>query len=132
MDENGDKYFLEGYDPTYQARFQETGYIDFDATAASYSAKGQEMIYDTMEVAKAGNFWLPPSLVFTADEQAALTTYMTDWYGVKDQYWQKFLLGDLDIDDDATWQKFKDDMAAYGEAEILAIYDAALVRYNAG
>ena len=132
VDNNGNKYFLEGYDSTYQARFQETGYIDFSASVAAYTEKCKEMIYDTMEVAKEGDFWNAPSLVFTADEQATLTTYMTDWYGVKDQYWQKFLLGDLDIDDDAAWQKFKDDMAAYGEAEILAIYDAAQARYDAG
>ena len=132
VDENGNKYFLEGYDATYMARYQESGYIDALASMASYTPKTIEMFLDTMKEAKEGDFWAAPKLVFTADEQSTLTTYKTDWVGVKDQYWQKFLLGDLDIDDDATWQKFKDDMAAYNETEILAIFDAAQARYDAG
>ena len=131
VDENGDKYFLEGYDSTFNARYQESGYIDFAATISAASDKQKEMYYDTMAAAQEGDFWGAPSLVFTADEQTTLTTYKTDWQTVKDTYWQKFLLGDLDVNDDATWQKFKDDMAAYNEAEIIAIYDAAQARYDA-
>ena len=41
-------------------------------------------------------------------------------------------MGELDIDDNATWQKFKDDMAALHEAEIIAAYDSAYARHLTG
>ena len=132
VDENGKKYFLEGYDTTYQARYQEAAYIDFAASVAQYTDKCQEMMMDTIQSVKEGNNWAAPSLVFTADEQAVLGTYMVDWYTTRDAYWQKFLLGTLDIDSDADWQEFKDMEAGYGEAEILAIYNAAQARYDEG
>jgi len=132
VDENGDKYFLEGYDSTFNARYQESGYIDMKATAATYSKKCQEMIFDTMAAAAEGDFWAAPTLVFTADEQNVLTTYQVEWQTVKDGYYQKYLLGELDIDDDATWAKLKTDMAAFGEADIIAAYDAAYARYLEG
>ena len=132
VDENGDKYFLEGYDSTFNARYQESGYIDMKATAATYSKKCQEMIFDTMAAAAEGDFWAAPTLVFTADEQNVVTTYQVEWQTVKDGYYQKYLLGDLDIDDDATWEKLKTDMAAFGEAELIAAYDAAYARYLEG
>ena len=132
IDENGDKYFLEGYDATYQARYQETGYIDMKATAATYSEKCQEMIFDTMAVAKEGDFWHAPQLFFNDEEQNTLTTYVTEWATTGEGYWQKFLLDDLDINDDATWQKFKDDMTALNEADIIAAYDSAYARYLNG
>ena len=132
VDENGDKYFLEGYDSTYQARYQETGYIDMKATAATYSKKCQEMIFDTMAAAKEGGFYYAPTLVFNDEEQNIITTYQADWLAAWQGYWQKFLMDDLDIDDDAAWQKFKDDMAALNEAELIAAYNAAYARYLQG
>ena len=132
VDANGNKSFIEGYDATFQARYQESGYIDMKATAATYSPKCQEMIFDTMAAAAEGDFWAPPSLVFTSAEEKSNATYMTDYANTKNAYWQKYLLGELDINDDATWQKFKDELAAYNEAEILANYDAAYARFVAG
>jgi len=132
IDENGDKYFLEGYDATFQGRYQESGYIDMKATAATYSKKTQEMIFDTMAVAAEGDFWFAPTLVFANDEQTTLTTYLTDYNACNEGYWQKFLLGDLDINDDAVWAQFKAEVAGYGEADILAAYDAAYARYQQG
>ena len=128
VDENGDKYFLEGYDKTYQGRYQESGYIDMKATAATYSKKCQEMIFDTMEEAAAGDFWFPPELVFTNEEQNVVTTYQTDWAACNGGYVQKFLLGELDIDNDNDWNAFLTDIVNYYEAEILAAYDSAYAR----
>ena len=132
VDENGNKYFLEGYDATYNARLQESGYIDMKATAATYTPKCQEMIFDTMAAAAEGDFWDFPAMTWTNDEQQVISTYQVDWNGVKDRYWQKYLLGELDIDDDATWTQFKTDMAALSEAEIIAAYNAAYARYLNG
>jgi len=129
VDADGNKYFIEGYDATFQARYQESGYIDMKATAATYTPKCQEMIFDTMAAAKEGDFWAPPTLVFTADEQNLLSTYQIDWYNIKDNYWQKYLLGEYDLDDDALWAQFKADMAAAGEADIIAAFDAAYARF---
>ena len=128
VDENGEKYFLEGYDATFQARYQESGYIDMKATASTYSKKTQEMIFDTMEEAAAGDFWFPPELVFNNEEQNTISTYQTDWLACNEGYWQKFILGELDIDDDATWAAFLAEVATYNEAEIIAAYDSAYAR----
>jgi len=131
VDENGNKQFIEGYDKTFQARYQESGYIDMKATAATYSPKCQEMIFDTMAAAAEGDFWAPPSLVWTPEEQKIIDTYFTDWANVQRSYYQKYLLGDLDLEDDATWAKFAADMAAFSEAEILKCFDDAYARFLA-
>ena len=129
VDENGDKYFLEGYDPTFNARFEVSGYIDMKATAATYSKKTQEMIFDTMAEAAEGDFWAPPTLVFNNEEQNVITTYQIDWRNTNQGYWQKFLVGTLDISDDAVWDAYKAEVAKYNEAELIACYEAAYARY---
>ena len=132
VDENGDKYFLEGYDPTFNARYQESGWIDMKATAASYSKKAQEMIFDTMAEAAEGDFWAPPTLVFNNEEQNVITTYQVDWRSINQGYWQKFLVGTLDISDDAVWDAYKAEVAKYNEAELIAAYESAYARYLEG
>ena len=132
VDENGNKYFLEGYDATFNARYQESGYIDMKATAATYTPKCQEMIFDTMAAAAEGDFWAAPTLVFTADEQNTLTTYQTEWQACMQGHWQNFLLGKADINDDAAWNAMIADLANYKEAEIIACFDAAYARYLEG
>ena len=128
IDEDGDKYFLEGYDATYQARFQESGYIDMTATAATYSKKTQEMIFDTMAAAKEGAFFAVPTLVWTEEEQDILTTYQVDWYNCMWGHYQNFLLGKTDLDNDADWNAMITDLASYHDAEIVACYEAAYAR----
>lgn len=128
IDENGNKYFLEGYDSTYQARYQESGYIDMNATVASYSEKCQEMIFDTMAVSAEGDFWDFPALTFNSEEQKVITSYQQDWLLTRARYYQNYLLGNLDINDDATWEQFKAEMFAYNETDILAAYDSAYAR----
>ena len=132
VDADGNKQFIEGYDKTYQARYQESGYIDMKATAATYSPKCQEMIFDTMAAAAEGDFWAPPSLVWEPAEQKIIDTYWADWYNVQRAYYQKFLLGELNLEDDATWAKFAAEMAAFNEADILKCFDDAYARFLAG
>lgn len=132
VDADGNKYFLEGYDATYQARYQDSAYIDFTASAASYSEKTAEMIYDTMENNTAENFYLVPSLAFNNEEQTVIDTYYTEWVECKNAYYQKFLLGQLDVSNDAHWEQFKTEIAAYHDTEILECYNNAYARYLAG
>ena len=132
IDENGNKYFIEGYDATFNARYQESGYIDMKATAATYTPKCQEMIFDTMAAAAEGDFWAAPTLVFSADEQNTLSTYQVDWQTCRNTHWQNFLLGKTDINDDAAWNAFVADVANYHDAEIIAAFDAAYARYLEG
>ena len=132
VDENGNKQFIEGYDKTFQARYQESGFIDMKATAATYTPKCQEMIFDTMAAAAEGDFWAAPTLVWTNEEQNIITTYQTDFCNAMYGHWQNFLLGKADIDDDAAWNAMIADLAQYGEADIIASYDAAYARYLEG
>ena len=128
VDADGNKYFLEGYDYTYQARYQESGYIDFVASLAANDKKTQTMILETAAQAKEGDFRPLPTLTFTAEEQQVIDTYKVDWHGWKDTNYQKFLLGDLDINDDAVWNEFVSTFADYHDAELLAVYNAAYDR----
>ena len=126
VDADGNKYFLEGYDATFQARYQESGYIDMKGTAATYSPKCQDMIFDTMAAAREGG-WYSIAAPLNAEEQKVMDTYQTDYLNVKHTYYQKFLLGDLEIND-ANWEKFKAEMASFGEAELQAAYQSAYDR----
>lgn len=132
VDENGEKYFLEDYDATFQGRYQDSGYIDMKATAAAYSPKTQEMIFDTMAVSTEGGYYEPPTPNFTTAEQKIIDTYHVDWYNVKNAYYQKFLLGELSLEDDAVWAAFNSEMAAFGEEQILQSYTDAYARYLNG
>ena len=128
---DGSKYFLEGYDATFQGRYQDSGYIDMAATAAAYNEKTQAMIFDTMENS-AENFYLLPSLSFNDEEQMIIDTYHVGWYETKNAFYQKFLLGQLDIDSDADWAQFIETLDGYHNDEILECYNNAYARYLAG
>ena len=107
-------------------RNQESGYIDMKGTAATYTPKCQDMIFDTMAAAREGG-WYAISAPLNAEEQKVVDTYGTDYLNVKHTYYQKFLLGDLEIND-ANWEKLKAEMASFGEAELLAAYQSAYDR----
>ena len=129
VDANGNKKYIEGFDTTYMARYQEAGYIDFNATMLPYSEKCQEMILDTMAASAAGGWEKTlTALVWNDDEQMTIDTYLQGWADYKSQNLSKFMLGDLDIDDDTAWKTYVDGMAAYHVDELLACYDAAYAR----
>ena len=128
VDENGEKYFLEGYDFTYNARYQEAGYIDFKASMAAKQPKTQEMILGTMAASKEGGFYYGPQPVFNEEENVIFTTYITDWASCIEAYWQNFLLGTLDINNDDDWAKFIADCKGYHEDDLLAVHNSAYAR----
>lgn len=131
VDENGNKYFLEDYDATFQGRYQDSGYIDMAATAAAYNEKTQAMIFDTM-ANSAEDYYLLPSLSFNDEEQVIIDTYKVGWASTKNEYYQKFLLGQLDINSDADWAQFIADLDGFHNDEILECYNSAYARYLAG
>ena len=129
VDANGNKKYKEGFDKTYMARYQECTYIDFAATMAGYSEKCQEMILDTMDAASNGGWEKTKNtLEWTNEEQMTIDTYHAGWVDYKSQNLAKFMLGELDIDDDEAWQAYKEGMAAYHVDELIAIYNAAYQR----
>ena len=129
VDANGNKQYIEGFDKTYMARYQESGYIDFTATMAAYSPKCQEMILDTMAAAKEGAFFAPPTVTFNDDEQMIIDTYKQGWTDSKNAYLQKFILGDLDVNDDAVWAQFiKESHDGFAVDQIIECYNAAYAR----
>ena len=133
VDANGNKAYIEGFDKTYMARYQESGLIDFAATLAGYPhEKTQAMILDTMAAAQAGGWEKTKvTLGWSTDEQLIIDTYHQGWVDDKKAGIAKFMLGEWDIDDDTAWQNFKDTLAAYHVDELLACYDAAHARATA-
>ncbi len=129
VDADGNKKFIEGYDATKFARYQVSGWIDMTATASTYSAHTQEMIFDTMENSKTGAVAYP-SLKQTDEENTILETYWTDWYNEKNTSYQNFLLGKVELNG-TNWDAFVKRMTAYGEAEQLKCYQDAYARYLA-
>lgn len=129
VDENGDKFFMEDFEPANMANFQNTPYVDFEATIAAYSPNAREAILSVLDaIVDCGNARIL-GVSMTDEEKAIKTTYQAGYYACRDSYWQNFLVGNLDIDNDEHWQKFKDEIAANGEAELLRIYADAYARY---
>ena len=129
VDADGNKQYIEGFDKTYMARYQESGLIDFTATMAAYTPKCQEMILDTMAAAAAGGWEKTKiTLAWEPDEQMLIDTYHTGWTDAKSQHLAKFLLGDLNIDDDAAWEAYKATLESYNVAQLLDCYNAAYQR----
>ena len=132
VDADGKKQYVDGFDKTYMARYQESGLIDFNATMAAYSEKCQEMILDTMAAAAAGGWEKTKTVLgWSTEEQMLIDTYHQGWVDTKSQYLAKFMLGDLDIDDDAAWDVYKEVLKAYNVDQLIAAYDAAYQRFLA-
>jgi len=132
VDADGNKTYIEGFDTTYMARYQESGLIDFNATLSAYPEKCQEMILDTMASAAAGGWEkTKTTLAWNNDEQLIMDTYNTGWTSYKSQHLAKFMLGDLDINSDTDWNAYIEGMAVHHVDEILACYNAAYQRFLA-
>ena len=129
VDADGNKHYIEGFDSKFMARYQSSGYIDFTATMAAYSPKCQEMILDTMAAAKEGGFVAGPALTFNDDEQMVFDTYKQGWVDSKNAYLQKFIVGDLDVNDDAVWAQFiAESHNGFGVDQIIECYNNAHAR----
>ena len=79
----------------------------------------------------ADNSWRFPDVSLTAEEQEEYAAASADVETYLDETLIQFIIGDLDVDDDAVWQEYLDAMDSLGVGTMIDIYEAALSRYNA-
>ena len=79
----------------------------------------------------ADNSWRFPDVSLTAEEQEKYAAASADVETYLDETLIQFIIGDLDVDDDAVWQEYLDAMDSLGVGTMIDIYEAALSRYNA-
>lgn len=79
----------------------------------------------------ADNAWRFPDVSLTAEEQENYAAAAADVDTYLDETLIKFVIGDLDVDDDAVWQEYLDTMDSLGSGTMIEIYEAALERYQA-
>ena len=70
------------------------------------------------------------TLIFTTDEADAISDSTTTIIDYVDESIARFITGDLDIDDDAAWQSYLDELEQMGLSDLLAVYQAAYTRMN--
>ncbi len=69
------------------------------------------------------------SFNFTIDENDELSALKTDVVtNCHNVYRAKFIEGTLDVDDDAVWNQYLEEMQSAGLEDLIAIYQAALDR----
>lgn len=78
----------------------------------------------------ADNAWKFPDVTLTAEEQEEYAAANADVDTYMDEALVKFIIGDLDIDDDAVWEDYLAKMEGLGVNTMIEIYEAALDRYN--
>ena len=88
---------------------------------------------DFIEVwgSSADNSWDMPAVSLSIEEQEEYSAVATDVETYLDENVAKFIIGDLDVNDDAVWQNYLDDLESLGVNTMIEIYSAALERYNA-
>ena len=128
VDADGEKYFLDGYDRTFQARYQDSGWVDFDATLSAYDEKTKGMILGTMAAAAEGGFQSARKLIFSQEEQDVINNYKQQWVDTRCGWLTDFLAGRKDIRSDAQWREYKNAIANQHIEEIIAAYDSAYAR----
>lgn len=79
----------------------------------------------------ADNAWRFPDVSLTAEEQENYAAAAADVDTYLDETLIKFVIGDLDVDDDTVWQEYLDTMDSLGSGTMIEIYEAALERYQA-
>ena len=69
---------------------------------------------------------------FTTEENEEVNTLRSDILtNCQEVYQAKFITGELDVDDDAVWQGYVDEINGLGVEDYLALYQTALDRMNA-
>ena len=77
----------------------------------------------------ADNTWRYPDVTLTAEEQEDYAAASADVDTYLDETLVKFVIGELDVDDDAVWQEYLDSLDSLGVGTMIDIYEAALARY---
>lgn len=79
----------------------------------------------------ADNAWRFPDVTLTADEQENYASAAADVDTYLDETLIKFVIGDLDVDDDQVWQEYLTKLDGLGVNTMIEIYQNALERYRA-
>lgn len=79
----------------------------------------------------ADNAWRFPDVTLTADEQENYASAAADVDTYLDEALIKFVIGDLDVDDDQVWQDYLTKLEGLGVNTMIEIYQDALERYRA-
>lgn len=79
----------------------------------------------------ADNVWRFPDVTLTADEQENYASAAADVDTYLDETLIKFVIGDLDVDDDQVWQDYLTKLDGLGVNTMIEIYQNALERYRA-
>ena len=80
---------------------------------------------------KADNAWRFPDVSLTAEEQEDYAAASADVDTYLDETLVKFIIGELDVDDDAVWQEYLNSLESLGVGTMIEIYEAAYERYLA-
>ena len=79
----------------------------------------------------ADNAWDMPQVSLTTAEQETYSAKASDVETYLDETLIKFIIGDLDINDDAVWEGYLADLDSLGLGDMIDVYSAALERFNA-
>ena len=141
-DENGEPHFTElvtnnpdlspmgaaGYYGLNEIPYLKSESKLFDA----YSQAARDAIdLWTQDVEDAGRVY-PTSITLTTEESNSINGKMNDCLSYGQEMILKFLTGALDVNDDAAWQDYKDNMEKLGLNDVLAVYQTAYDDYLAG
>lgn len=121
----------DGLNPT-QAEVMYTGYMvpcysDFSKYSITAILDYPEFL-DTW--ASADNSLALPPVELTTAETERYAAVESDVETYLDEVLAKFVIGDLDVDDDAVWQNHVDTLEQLGAQTMIECYQAALDRYN--
>jgi len=124
---------IEGYTPfTMTEAYVLVGGIasvTYGSRQLDFAGEEARQAWETWNSTQDELYTLPEGLALTAEESAQASALMSDIYTYAAQCAPQFILGTMDIEND--WDAFTQSMRDMGIEDILAIYQAALDRYQA-
>ena len=105
--------------------------VQLEAFYRSYNRPEAVAAIDVWEKSKTDDgAWVVPELTPTSEEADQTSTIETAINTYLNENTVKFETGELDINDDAAWNKFKSDLNNYGLETVLKVKNDQLDRYN--
>ena len=105
--------------------------VQLEAFYRSYNRPEAIAAIDVWEKSKTDDgAWVVPELTPTSEEADQTSTIETAISTYLNENTVKFETGELDINDDAAWNKFKSDLNNYGLETVLKVKNDQLDRYN--
>lgn len=116
-----------------QAEFMYLGYkVPTCSDYTKYNIAGITKYADWVDVwGTADNTHALPALTLSVEETETYAAAATDVETYLAEALTKFIIGDMDINDDATWSAYLDKLNQLGLQDMIDCYQAAMDRYNA-